>query len=56
MEKIQIEKKKRGEVAICCLNRYVKKIFEANFYNNRIPITDSVETGLNVLLALSKAA
>ena len=47
---------KRGKVAICCLNGYVKEIFEVNYLNNSIPITESVESGLNVLLAPSKAA
>ena len=47
---------KRGKVVICCLNGYVKEIFEVNCLNNRIPITESVESGLNVLLAPLKAA
>ncbi len=49
-------KQKRGKVAICCLNRYVKEIFEVNYLNNGIPITESVESGLKVLLAPLKAA
>jgi len=47
---------KHGRVVLCCLNGYAKEIFEANYLNNSIPITESVESGLNVLLALSKAA
>jgi anti-anti-sigma factor len=47
---------KRGKVAICCLNGYAKEIFEANCLNNSIPITESVESGLNVLLEPLKAA
>jgi anti-anti-sigma factor len=42
---------KHGKLAICCLNGYAKEIFEANYLNNNIPITESVESGLNVLLA-----
>jgi len=47
---------KRGKVVICCLNGYAKEVFEVNYLNNSIPITESVESGLNVLLAPSKAA
>ena len=47
---------KRGKVVICCLNGYAKEIFEVNYLNNGIPITESVESGLNVLLAPLKAA
>ena len=46
----------RGKVVICCLNGYAKEVFEVNYLNNSIPITESVESGLNVLLAPSKAA
>ena len=46
---------KRGKVAICCLNGYAKEIFEANCFNNSIPFTESVESGLNALLAPLKA-
>ncbi len=49
-------KQKRGKVAICCLNGYAKEIFEVNCLNNSIPITDSVESGRNLLLAPLKAA
>ena len=47
---------KRGKVVLCCLNGYEKEIFETNCLNNHIPITESVESGLNVLLAPLKAA
>jgi len=47
---------KRGKVVLCSLNGYVKEIFEVNCLNNSIPITESVESGLNVLLAPLKAA
>jgi anti-anti-sigma factor len=47
---------KRGKVVICCLNGYAKEVFEVNYLNNSIPITESVESGLNVLLAPLKAA
>jgi anti-anti-sigma factor len=47
---------KSGKVAICCLNGYAKEIFEANCLNNSIPITESIESGLNLLLPPLKAA
>jgi len=47
---------KHGKVVLCSLNLYVKEIFEVNCLNNNIPITESVESGLNVLLAPLKAA
>ena len=47
---------KHGKVVLCSLNGYVKEIFEVNGLNNGIPITESVESGLNVLLAPLKAA
>ena len=49
-------KQKRGKVVLCSLNIYVREIFEVNCFNNSIPITESVESGLNILLATSKAA
>jgi anti-anti-sigma factor len=33
---------KRGKVALCCLNGYVKEIFEDNCYQNNFTIADSV--------------
>ena len=47
---------KGGKVVLCSLNGYVKEIFEVNCLNNSIPITASVESGLNGLLAPLKAA
>jgi anti-anti-sigma regulatory factor len=49
-------KQKHGKVVLCCLSGYAKEIFEVNYLNNSIPITESVESGLNVLLAPLKAA
>ena len=48
--------RRSGKVALCSLNEYAKEIFEVNSLNNSILITESVESGLNVLLAPSKAA
>ncbi len=41
---------KHGKVVLCCLNGYVREVFEVNYIINSIPITESVESGLNVLL------
>ena len=47
---------KSDKIVLCCLNGYVKEIFEVNCLNDSIPITESVESGLNVLLAPLEAA
>ena len=47
---------KSGKVVLCCLNGYVKEIFEVNRLYDSIPITESVESGLNLLLAPLEAA
>ncbi|MGD9289257.1 MAG: STAS domain-containing protein [Desulfobacterales bacterium] len=47
---------KRGKVVICCLQVYVKEIFEINYHNNGIPIAESVESGLNLLTGPLEAA
>ena len=38
--------KKSGKVVLCCLNGYVREIFEVTRFNNAISITDSIESGL----------
>ena len=40
---------KRGKVVLCSLNGYVKEIFEVNCLKNRVPITESVESGIQEL-------
>jgi anti-anti-sigma factor len=47
---------KSGRVVLCCLNGYVKEIFEVNRFKNTITITDSVESGLRELSCSLKAA
>ena len=49
-------KQKHGKVVLCSLNRYVKEIFEANCPNTCIPISESVESGLNLLIGPLEAA
>jgi anti-anti-sigma factor len=47
---------KSGRVVLCCLNGYVKEIFEVNRFKDTITITDSVESGLMELSCGLKAA
>ena len=49
---------KSGRVVLCCLNGYVKEIFEVNRFKGSITITitDSVESGLQALSCSLKAA
>lgn len=46
---------KSGKVVLCCLNGYVKEIFEVNRVKETIAITDSVESGIQNLLCLNAA-
>ena len=41
--------RKRGKVALCSLNGYVREIFENNCYQNTFAIADSVESGIQTL-------
>ena len=41
--------RKSGRIVLCCLNGYVKEIFEVNRIKDTIIITDSVESGLKSL-------
>ena len=47
---------KSGRVVLCCLNGYVKELFEVNRFKDIITITDSVESGLKALSCNLKAA
>jgi len=47
---------KRGVVALCALNGYVKEIFEGNRFQGTFTITDSVECGIKELLSTVNAA
>jgi len=40
---------KRGKVALCALNGYVKEIFEGNHFQGTFAIADSVESGIQTL-------
>ena len=45
-----------GRVVLCCLNGYVKEIFEVNRFQDTFTITDSVESGLEALSCSLKVA
>ena len=47
---------KRGKVALCALNGYVKEIFEGNCFQDTFAITDSVESGIQTLQTTLNAA
>ena len=46
---------KRGKVALCSLNGYVKEMFEGNCFQDTFAIADSVESGIQNLLSLNAA-
>ena len=46
---------KRGKVALCALNGYVKEIFEGNCLQGAFAIADSVESGIQELLSAANA-
>jgi anti-anti-sigma factor len=48
--------RKSGKVVLCCLNGYVKEIFEVNGFKDTIAITDSVESGMEALFCTLNAA
>ena len=41
--------RKRGKVALCSLNGYVREIFEDNCFRDTFAIADSVESGIQTL-------
>lgn len=45
--------RKRGKVALCSLNRYVKEIFEGNCFRDTFAIADSVESGIQTLNSIN---
>ena len=38
--------RKDGKIVLCCLNEYVKEIFEVSGFHSIIPIVDTVELGI----------
>ena len=48
--------RKSGKVVLCCLNGYVKEVFEVNSFKDTIALADSVETGIQTLQNTLNAA
>jgi anti-anti-sigma factor len=42
-------RRKDGKIVLCALNEFVKEIFEVSGFQSLIPITDTVESGIEVL-------
>ena len=42
-------RRRDGKIALCALNDFVKEIFEVSGFQSLIPITDSVESGIELL-------
>ena len=42
-------RRREGKIVLCSLNEFVKEIFEVSGFQSLIPITDSVESGMEVL-------
>ena len=42
-------KRREGKIVLCALNEFVKEIFEVSGFQSLIPITDTVESGIDVL-------
>ncbi len=42
-------RRREGKIVLCSLNEFVKEIFEVSGFQSLIPITDTVESGIEVL-------
>jgi anti-anti-sigma factor len=42
-------RRKEGQIVLCSLSKFVKEIFEVSGLNSLIPITDTVESGIEQL-------
>ena len=42
-------RRKDGKIVLCALNEFVKEIFEVSGFQSLIPITETVESGLETL-------
>ena len=42
-------RRRDGKIVLCSLNEFVMEIFEVSGFQSLIPITDSVESGIEVL-------
>ena len=48
--------RRKGRVVLCCLNGYVREIFEVNRFKDTISIADSLESGFKAFACELKAA
>ena len=42
-------RRREGKIVLCALNEFVKEIFEVSGFQSLIPITDSIESGIETL-------
>jgi len=42
-------RRRDGKIVLCALNEFVKEIFEVSGFQSLIPITDTVESGIETL-------
>jgi len=42
-------RRRDGKIVLCALNEFVKEIFEVSGFQSLIPISDSVESGIELL-------
>ena len=42
-------RRRDGKIVLCSLNEFVKEIFEVSGFQSLIPITESVESGIEIL-------
>ena len=42
-------RRREGKIVLCALNEFVKEIFEVSGFQSLIPISDSVESGIELL-------
>ena len=42
-------RRRNGKIVLCALNEFVEEIFEVSGFQSLIPITDSVESGIETL-------
>ena len=42
-------RRREGNIVLCSLNEFVKEIFEVSGFQSLIPITDTVDSGIDVL-------
>jgi anti-anti-sigma factor len=43
-------RRRDGKIVLCALNEFVKEIFEVSGFQSLIPITESVESGIEALV------